>query len=50
MKHYIIAKLNEGIDRNELIAQVKESFEETLQIRGVYSVKVMPCCIDRPNR
>jgi hypothetical protein len=50
LKHYIIAKLNEGIDRNELIAPVKEIFEETLQIPGVYSVKVMPCCIDRPNR
>lgn len=50
MKHYIIAKLNEGIDRNELIAPVTEVFEETLQIPGVHHVKVKPCCIDRPNR
>ena len=25
-------------------------FEETLQIPGIYGVKVKPCCIDRPNR
>ena len=50
MKHYMIAKLNEGIDRNELIAPVTEIFEETLQIPGVHHVKVKPCCIDRPNR
>ena len=50
MKHYIIAKLNEGIDKNELIAPVTEVFEETLQIPGVHHVKVKPCCIDRSNR
>ena len=50
MKHYIIAKLKEGVDKNELIAPVTAIFEETLQIPGVYSVKVSPCCIDRPNR
>ena len=50
MKHYIIAKLNEGIDKNELIAPVTAIFEDTLQIPGIYHVKVKPCCIDRPNR
>ena len=50
MKHYIIAKLNEGIDRNALIGPVTAIFEEALQIPGVHSVKVKPCCIDRPNR
>ena len=43
MKHYIIAKLNEGIDKNELIAPVTEIFEETLKIPGVHHVKVKPC-------
>ena len=50
MKHYIIAKLNEGIDKKELIAPVTAIFEETLQIPGVHGVKVKPCCINRPNR
>ena len=50
MKHYIIAKLNEGIDKNELIAPVSKIMDEALQIPGVHSVKVAPCCIDRPNR
>ena len=50
MKHYIIAKLNEGIDRNELIDPVTEIFSETLRIPGVHAVKVKPCCIDRANR
>ena len=50
MKHYIIAKLNEGIDKQALIAPVTAIFEETLQIPGIYGVKVKPCCIDRSNR
>ena len=50
MKHYIIAKLKEGYDRDALIAPVTEIFEETLSIPGVHAVKVKPCCIDRPNR
>ena len=50
MKHYIIAKLKEGIDREALVAPVKEIFEETLQIPGIHGVSVKPCCIARPNR
>ena len=50
MKHYIIAKWNEGVDKRALIAPVTELFEETLQIPGVHEVRVKPCCIDRPNR
>ncbi len=50
MKHYIIAKLNEGVERDALIAPVTEIFEETLSIPGIHGVTVKPCCIDRPNR
>ena len=50
MKHYIIAKLKEGIDKETLVAPVTAIFEETLSIPGIHAVKVKPCCIDRPNR
>ena len=50
MKHYIIAKLKEGIDKNALVAPVTEIFEQTLSIPGVHGVRVIPNCIDRPNR
>ena len=50
MKHYIIAKLKDGIDRKELVAPVTAIFEETLSIPGIRGVKVKPCCIDRANR
>lgn len=50
MKHYIIAKLKEGVDRDALIAPVQEIFDGTLAIPGVHGAVVKPCCIDRPNR
>jgi hypothetical protein len=50
MRHFVIAKLKDGIDKMDLIAPVTEIFEETLKIPGIHSVKVSPCCIDRPNR
>ncbi len=50
MKHYIIAKWNEGVDRQAVLAPVKEIFDRTLEIPGIHGVNVIPCCIDRPNR
>ncbi len=50
MKHYILAKFNEGCDKASLVGPVTELFEETLTIPGVHAVRVLPCCIDRPNR
>ncbi|MBE5996428.1 MAG: hypothetical protein E7240_03610 [Lachnospiraceae bacterium] len=50
MKHYIIAKLKDGIDKKTLIGPVTEIFEGTLSIPGIHAVKVKPCCVDRPNR
>ena len=50
MKHYIIAKLKSGIDRNELVEPVAAIFEDTLSIPGIRAVKVKPCCIERSNR
>lgn len=50
MKHYIIAKLKEGVDKYALVDPVTEIFKKTLAIPGIHGVKVKPCCIDRPNR
>ena len=50
MKHYIIAKFNEGCEWKPMISAITELFEETLQIPGIHGVKVKPCCINRPNR
>ena len=50
MRHYIIGKWNEGVDKQAVIAPVKEIFERTLDIPGVRAVDVACCCIDRPNR
>ena len=50
MRHYIIAKWNEGVDKQAMLAPVREIFERTLEIPGIHAVRVIPCCIDRPNR
>ena len=50
MKHYIIVKLEEGIDKEALVKPVSELFNETLSIPGIHSVSVKPCVINRPNR
>ena len=50
MRHYIIAKWNEGVDKQAVLAPVKEIFDRTLEIPGIHAVRVIPCCIDRPNR
>ena len=49
MRHYIIGKWNEGVDKTAVLGPVKEIFDRTLEIPGVRVVKVVPCCIDRPN-
>jgi hypothetical protein len=50
VRHYIIGKWNEGVDKAAVLGPVKEIFDRTLEIPGVRGVKVVPCCIDRPNR
>ncbi len=50
MKHYIIAKWNEGVDKAAQLAPVKEIFQGVLEVPGVHGVTVKPCCIDRANR
>lgn len=50
MKHFIIVKLKDKARAKEIIAPVRELFEETLSIEGIHGVKVSECCIDRPNR
>ena len=50
MRHYIIAKWKEGVDRQAMLPLVKELFDRTIEIPGIHEVRVSPCCIDRPNR
>ena len=50
MKHYIIVKWKEGTDKTALLAPVKAVFEETLAIPGIRGVRLIPNCVDRPNR
>ena len=50
MKHYVISKFSEGCDWKSMIPAITELFEQTLEIPGIRSVKVKPCCVDRPNR
>ncbi len=50
VKHYIIAKWNEGVNKQAMLAPVKEIFDRTLEIPGIRAVRVIPCCVDRPNR
>ena len=40
MKHYLIAKFNEGCDWKPMIGAITDLFEETLQIPGIHAVKV----------
>ena len=50
MKHYIIAKFQENCDWRPMIGAITALFEETLLIPGIRSVRVKPCCVNRPNR
>ena len=50
MKHSIIAKWNEGVDKEALLAPVTEIFEGVKEVPGVHAVTVKPCCIARANR
>ena len=50
MKHYIISKFADGCEVAPLVEPVRALFEQTLSIPGIHGVRVLPCCIDRPNR
>ena len=50
MKHYIIVKLKDRANTEELAKKAKEIFAETLEIPGVHSVKVKKSCSELPNR
>ena len=50
MKHYIIAKFNDGCDWKALVEPITAVFQGVLTVPGVHGVKVKPCCIDRANR
>lgn len=53
MKHHILVKYVPGIGKEEkerLIPEIRELFENTLSIDGIHSVELFPNCIDRENR
>lgn len=53
MKHCIIVKFNPNISmkmENSFIAQIKELFDDCLEIEGVHDVKVFRNCINRDGR
>ena len=33
-----------------MVGAIPQLFELTLEIPGIHSVKVKPCCVNRPNR
>ncbi len=51
MLHHIIAKfVPEITDKAALISEIASLYSQAASIPGVNGVKVIPNCIDRPNR
>lgn len=51
MFHHIIAKFNEQVaDKAALIAEITKLYASVTEIEGVKGCRVIPNCIDRPNR
>ena len=50
MKHHIIVKFKKEVNVNEILPDIKNIFNETLNIDGIYSVVYKTNCIDRENR
>lgn len=51
MKHHILVKFNDSVNNKmALLPEIKELFERTLSINGIYSVSLKSNVIDRPNR
>ena len=53
MKHCIIVKFNPNISmkmENSFIDQIKQLFDDCLEIEGIYDVKVFRNCVNRDNR
>ena len=50
MRHFIIVKFHEDVDKDALLPPIKELFEACLVIDGVHDVKLHLSCSQRPNR
>ena len=50
MKHHIIVKFKPEFNLKENLYDIKTIFNETLKIKGIYSVEYKLNCIDRENR
>lgn len=50
MRHFIIVKFHEDVDKDALLPPIKELFEACLSIDGVHDVKLHLSCSQRPNR
>ncbi len=51
MRHHIIVKWNEKVtDRQALLEELEALFAPAREIEGVEGVRLIPNCVDRPNR
>ena len=51
MKHHILVKWNELVtDKERTAGEVAELFRSAGEKEGVRAVRVLPNCVDRPNR
>lgn len=50
MKHHIIVKWKDTIDKQELSQKVRKLYEEAVQIPGIHNVTIKDNIISRPNR
>lgn len=50
MKHYIIVKFNENVEKEKLINPIKELFQKAMHIKEVLKVDIYESNMDLPNR
>lgn len=50
MKHYIIVKFNENVEKEKLINPIKELFQKAMYIKEVMNVDIYESNMDLPNR
>lgn len=50
MKHYIIVKFNENVDKEKIINPIKELFQKAMNINEIVKVDIYESNMDLPNR
>ena len=50
MKHYIIVKFNEKIEKEKIIDPIRELFQKAIKIKEVEKVDIYESNMDLPNR